>query len=138
MKICFKCKQTKEIEFFHKHSEMADGHVNKCKECNNRDVRENRAKKSDYYRDYDKQRQQDPERRKNKRAYEKLHNKNFPEKYRARYLTTNAVRDGRLKRQPCRVCGIEKSEAHHEDYSKPLDVLWMCEPHHKEHHRKAF
>lgn len=42
-----------------------------------------------------------------------------------------AVRDGSLKRAPCVVCGKERSEAHHEDYSRPLDVVWMCRPHHR-------
>lgn len=49
-------------------------------------------------------------------------------------MLTNAVRDGRVIRQPCLVCGAEKVEAHHPDYAKPLEVLWFCRPHHKAHH----
>lgn len=46
-----------------------------------------------------------------------------------------AVRDGRLTKKPCEVCGTEeKVEAHHEDYSKPLDVMWLCFKHHRERH----
>jgi hypothetical protein len=44
-------------------------------------------------------------------------------------------RRGRLAPQPCRVCGSEKVEMHHEDYDKPLDVTWLCRPCHLALHR---
>lgn len=45
-----------------------------------------------------------------------------------------AVRKGAIARQPCEVCGCENSQAHHYDYNKPLDVLWLCQKHHSEWH----
>ncbi len=48
----------------------------------------------------------------------------------------HAVKTGRLKRLPCEVCGKEPAEGHHDDYSKPLDVRWLCKPHHDDHHRQ--
>ena len=60
-----------------------------------------------------------------------------PIKERARDLVYNAVRGGELIRRPCEVCGVAKSEAHHDDYSKPLDVRWLCRRHHVEHHKLA-
>ena len=44
-----------------------------------------------------------------------------------------AVKSGKIIRQPCIVCG-EKAQAHHPDYNKPLDVIWLCPFHHKNLH----
>ncbi len=41
---------------------------------------------------------------------------------------------GRMVRQSCQVCGDIKTDAHHEDYSKPLDVDWLCSHHHHVRH----
>lgn len=65
--------------------------------------------------------------------------KNAPDsliKILARQATRNALRRGLLKKSSCEVCGEEKTEAHHDDYSKPFDVRWLCTTHHAEHHIK--
>jgi hypothetical protein len=41
-----------------------------------------------------------------------------------------AINRGDLIRKPCIICGDNKSEAHHPDYSKLLDVRWLCKKHH--------
>lgn len=50
----------------------------------------------------------------------------------ARGKVADALRYGRLTRKPCEVCGAPRATAHHVDYSKPLDVRWLCRPHHDE------
>ena len=45
-----------------------------------------------------------------------------------------AMKKGILQKQPCIECGKMKVHAHHEDYSKPLDVIWLCPIHHKRLH----
>lgn len=35
-----------------------------------------------------------------------------------------------LQKQPCLLCGAEDSQMHHPDYTKPLSVLWLCQPCH--------
>jgi len=63
-------------------------------------------------------------------AYEQRH----PERALARRILQAAVRSGRIIRQPCVFCG-KRSDAHHDDYSRPLDVIWLCRFHHGERHR---
>ena len=41
---------------------------------------------------------------------------------------------GDLVPQPCEVCGIQPTHAHHDDYTKPLEVRWFCRRHHGELH----
>lgn len=55
--------------------------------------------------------------------------KNNPEKNRAHRVVFSAKRNGTLIQQPC-FCGNPKTEAHHKDYSKPLQVEWLCKIHH--------
>lgn len=49
----------------------------------------------------------------------------------ARRAVRNAVKYGSLLKEPC-FCGEVKVEAHHADYSKPLEVVWCCKKHHIE------
>ena len=58
-------------------------------------------------------------------------------KKRARAEVTWAILRGDLLRQPCEVCGETRVDAHHEDYSKPLEVRWLCRCHHMELHRQV-
>jgi len=55
-------------------------------------------------------------------------------KLRANGLVAKAIRNGTLRRRPCERCGNPKAEGHHEDYSKPLDVTWLCRKHHRIRH----
>src|ERR1035437_2976161 len=51
----------------------------------------------------------------------------------SRNAFARALSAGEITRQPCEVCG-ERGEGHHDDYSKPLDVLWLCRRHHALRH----
>lgn len=74
----------------------------------------------------------------NARNRARLHNLRNPDKYKARYTLRNAIVDGKvLKPKTCSLCNSAKRiQAHHHDYSKPLDVVWLCYTHHKELHIK--
>ena len=55
----------------------------------------------------------------------------------AHRFLNQAVKCHKIKKLPCSVCGSKTFiRAHHEDYTKPLDVIWLCEKHHREVHKK--
>jgi hypothetical protein len=60
----------------------------------------------------------------------------YPEKFKARTIFRNAILRGEIKKLPCEVCGSNKAQGHHPDYSKPLEVIWLCQAHHSAIHRK--
>jgi hypothetical protein len=62
--------------------------------------------------------------------------KRYPEKIKARNQVNNSITAGKLVRLPCEVCGNVKSHAHHFDYKKPLQIVWLCRKHHMQQHRK--
>lgn len=55
-------------------------------------------------------------------------------KKKARNAVTYAMRMGRLVPLSCEQCGDPDAQAHHDDYSKPLDVRWLCRTHHNHAH----
>ncbi len=56
------------------------------------------------------------------------------EKCRVQQIAAKAIQQGRLERQVCEICGDERTHAHHDDYSKPLSVRWLCPRHHQLFH----
>ena len=146
-KTCFKCGKRRSLSMFYKHSKMAGGHLNKCKDCTKSDVKRNYRKNIEHYKEYERNRAMLPHRVEARSAYQQTENgkaamlratqkyrRDYPEKYRAHTAVSNAVRSGKMKRQPCEVCG-DKAHAHHDDYSKPLDVRWLCAIHHNDLHK---
>lgn len=133
MKRCFKCLCEKPLDAFYKHSRMGDGRLNKCKECTKADVSKHRQENLERIRSYDRARASQPHRMASRDFYVRRYEAQFPNRKKATSAVSNAIRDGRLLRQLCWVCG-EKAVAHHADYDRPLDVVWLCQPHHKQAH----
>lgn len=89
--------------------------------------------------------EQQEKNRERARAWYRNNKKRFYE-YRANYEKENidkitaqgeakkAIARKELIRMPCEICGNTKTDAHHDDYSKPLEVRWLCRAHHKEWH----
>lgn len=148
LKRCFKCGQTLPRTEFYKHPRMADGLLGKCKTCTKRDVKENEDKNEQRTKEYKREWGLRPESMEKKAAYRRTDagkkavrksmanwlEKN-PHKRSAQISVGNAIRDGKLVRLPCGICGNTTADAHHDDYSKPLEVRWLCRKHHAEWHR---
>lgn len=87
-----------------------------------------------------KARRRDPIKRKlSQQRAQATQRKRNADKITARKAVQHALRSGKLEKRPCERCARENwdVEAHHPDYRKPLEVMWLCNHHHKEVHREA-
>lgn len=125
-KRCTKCGASKPTEDFYANAAQ-------CKLCCRARVRKHYAANREAKAEYERARYQKPERRAAVLASSRRRKDRQPEKAHATWATSNAIRDGRLIPQPCEKCGA-KAQAHHDDYTKPLDVRWLCFTHHREAH----
>lgn len=153
MKACFKCRRSLPLSEFYKHSEMADGHLGKCKDCAKSDVKLNREIRRDYYVVYERKRARLPHRKALTKKYQEEHREEINayqrERLRAnpllreakRVWTLNyrranpriqkahnaAIRHHKDAPSRCELCGRTKVlERHHPDYDKPLEIQWLC------------
>jgi hypothetical protein len=135
-KCCRGCHQLQPLDHFYRHSRMLDGHLNFCRQCVKSRVSKHRSENLLRIRLYDKERSKRPERR---QQLANLYAKEAadPVRRKARIETQTALRNGKLIRPSlCSDCGnCCKPEAHHDDYTKPLDVRWLCRSCHTRHHR---
>lgn len=150
MKICKGCNIEKDFDEFYKLSANKDGLTGKCKNCIKAQVKDNKEKNADYYREYERKRALLPHRVAARKAYAKTdsgkraslkanskYRNSNPKKYKAHNMVNNAIRDKKLFKEPCEVCGSKENiHAHHDDYAKPLNVRWLCAFHHSEWHRE--
>lgn len=147
---CKYCKTDKPIDDFYQSSIRKDGKSGNCKECIRARVRANRAANLEYYQEFDRQRANLPHRVEARKDYAKTdqgkkatakakeaHYRRYPHRSAARNAVNNAIRDGRLhKPSQCESCSNETAlHGHHCDYNKPMDVMWLCDPCHKQWHR---
>lgn len=153
MRTCNRCKEEKDLTDFYKHKKMKEGYLNICKDCKREYAKEQfhknmlnpkwAAKEKERTRERNKRlnytqkyKAKTEEQKKKVNEYKKRWIKKNPEKRRAHVMVGNALRSGKLIRQTCEICGDKKTHAHHEDYTKPLDVIWLCSKHHREVHFK--
>jgi hypothetical protein len=162
-KTCPQCKETLPASCFAKDPKPRSGLYSWCKQCKLnkyrkihgppkvREKRESKGRDKAKVKAYDRKRylamkaqilernqryNKTPEAKISAIASARRQREKFKEKFDTRYKTNELIRHGELVRQPCRVCGWEKSEVHHRNYSNPLDVDWLCRKHHMEEHQR--
>lgn len=134
MKSCKFCGIKKDLSEFYTHPETADGHLGVCKACKKRYSKLHAQTKNGKM--SERRRNAKPVRKAKVAATSKAWQMRNPEKRRAHIILNNAVRDGLVFRPDrCERCGnAGKVHAHHDDYSKPLEVEWLCVPCHGTEH----
>lgn len=135
-KKCKDCGITKPAKDYYKQNNVLQYYCKKCSikrasawsktEAGVRN-RHNQDKRRRAYR-------QTPEGKAENRKHALQHYKAHPERAKARSALRQKIRDGKIKRGDCLICGEQNGQAHHEDYSKPFDVMWLCEGCHREYH----
>ena len=118
LKWCYGCRRPKEYADFFRNKSQSDGYGNLCRPCS-REREHHRAPYRDWS-DHHARRRQKPD---------------YAAKLKARMAVKEAVKTGRLTREPCVECDDPRSEGHHHDYARPLDVVWVCSLHHKALHK---
>ena len=162
MKKCKRCGKEKQFGDFYKHKQMLDGYLSFCKECTKKRVGKHRVKNIDSIREYDRCRGKTEKRLKGnrdrarkridsgiKRKKYKLDNskrteinrryrENNKEKYNCHKKIGAALLSGKIIRPTkCSLCFCESEiiHGHHDDYSKPMEVIWICPRCHGKLHR---
>ena len=135
-KVCPICGEDKSLTEYHKDKHDPYGYSGWCKVCRRTKSREGYLRRKDKILAYIKSYRATENGKAKRRRESRNRITNHPDKYKANYLLTNAVRDKRLIPSVCEVCGEIKSQGHHPDYSKPLEVVWLCQKHHQELHNK--
>lgn len=138
MKTCKICNEPKAADGFYARGGLV------CIECTKARVRTNRAANRDYYRKLEATRKRGKHRPTVDRVAANARSLKYyyanKQKHLARTKVSKALAAGRLvKPKSCSRCQkpAERLEAHHADYSKPLDVTWLCDPCHSTVHRKV-
>ncbi len=132
MKICTQCNEVMPLASFYRHPKSGDGLLHICKDCHRLRMKVRRLT-DPYVQQYDRDRAKTPARKRQGRMNVDRWRKENPVGYRAHNALNNAIRDGKITKQPCALCGAaECVHGHHKDYTRPLDVVWLCA---KCHHR---
>ena len=124
MRICQRCLKEKVLVEFYRNRSRPLGRGYWCKECCKEYERlPHRKGRHTKWRN-------SPKGEIKTREYSKAHYEEDKPKNKARAAISRLIKLGVIKRMPCEMCGDSNSQGHHPDYSKPLEVMWLCQSHH--------
>ena len=135
-KRCNRCNTVKPLSEFYKCRGMADGYFNQCKACKKVYADAYQAKNIDELRAKARERMKHPDRVKVATELTKIWKEADARRRKCHNKVKTEIKAGRLNRDPCVRCGDTNSHAHHEDYDKPLDIVWLCPVCHKQRHKE--
>jgi len=124
MKLCSRCKEMKSEDEFYSKWDAPDGLYPYCKECA-------KAAAKKWSRDNPEKRKiiRDRNRKSTPWQFDKYKSENQG-KIKCRDTVNQLIDKGELIRKDCEICGKKRADAHHSDYSKPLQIKWLCHEHH--------
>ena len=126
-KLCRKCGETKPFTEFYRHAYNRDRLQAYCKPCCLAHLKPLTRK----------HRQLTDEIRIKRNLAKQRNRKKYPEKRQAQQKIDQAVKAGKVVRKPCERCGTTvRVHAHHDDYSRPFAVRWLCHQHHIDVHKE--
>ena len=134
LRTCVKCLSRKPTTEFNKNRGMRDGYLRACKACNGIYFRSYRAKNADSIAEQERKRNSLPERRVTKIKQMRVFRARHPLATAAHSAVSRAIRAAVLDKLPCYFCSAAEVDAHHHDYSAPLDVTWLCKACHRKFH----
>lgn len=135
-RICRTCGVEKPLASFPVNKQMLEGRLKDCKLCVKAWMFNWRQQNKERLWAKDREYAARPDVRAKTATSNEQWRKENRHKIQIHYQFHQALRAGLVKPLPCWVCG-EKAEAHHPDYSAPLDVVWLCRSHHKQAHALA-
>ena len=135
-KVCSVCGAVKKFTDYQKRQRSFDGVTAACKFClRQRDQARYKGERRKRLSDHRRYMQTATGKEAHKQATKKWQSKN-KEKRACHVLFGTAMKQGRIKKKSCEVCGEREVHGHHNDYAQPLVVRWLCSKHHVELHRK--
>jgi hypothetical protein len=118
MPVCPMCKKEKPFEAFYPSPTKRNKRATYCKQCE-KIYKETKRKKGIFKINHEKRKEDSIK-----------YNLKYPQKKKSCQSLRNAISSGKIKKGRCEICGCINVHGHHDDYSNPLDVIWLCPKHH--------
>ena len=135
-KICTNCKILQPLDNFYRDSHVKSGYHAQCKKCSKiqilnihvKNQKKERIKANKYYHEHK------VDIMKRVKKYNKEKCKDYVIKNKAYCKVYSCIKKGKIIKMPCAYCGSKNVHAHHADYNKPLEIIWLCPIHHRQIH----
>lgn len=138
IKKCARCKESKSLDNFYKGRKYYNSYCKKCWYFYTKEYEDTHPKYKIKHQEVDRLYQA---RKRNFGLVDKTkENEKWREKHpkgsSAHGIVNYYIKIGKIKRKKCKICKEFPTYAHHEDYDKPFEIIWLCPSCHKKYHLK--